>query len=671
MSSVLQDAKTDPPWHSTFAWTAFVFAILLYPVLLSRYSAATSPTFDEGMHIAAGYRYWQCADYSINPEHPPLLKLIATVPVRHWPLQVLDLPCGAPPISNAQLIAVGYRLLNGNLGLDALPRARSAAMLFSLLLLITIFFVARAWFGPLAAGFAALLTVFEPNLTGHGALVTTDMAIAATTLLAIFCADRFLRCPTIHRLVLLGLSLGSAFASKHSAVLVPVILLFQFAAAAWFDRKSSPKKRNMPRLAVAWFSACLLGLIVLWACYQFRYSALPGRAQSFDIAATLQSDGRSSTLFGHTVATAARCHLLPESYLDGLLYVADNSVRTSFIFGQEHPTGVWYYFPVTLLVKTTLSLLLLLFLALGSRELWRIRAREFVTIALLVVVFLLSAMAGKIDIGVRHILPVYPFLILFAASAAAFYAQRSKSLLAVVAALLALQCASYVRAFPNLISYANEAWGGPAKVRWVLGDSNLDWGQSLYQVRSYIADHGIHDCWIAWFGGQNPSRAGIPCRQLTSPSFIEAALPDLPAVLPEKFSGTIFVSNTLTNYRIFPYSYFHLHPPADIIAGSVLVFHGDFELSEVAAERHISRGWWFLNHQQPAQAVDEFAVAEPHAAFPGILHGLYGWALEATGKPAEARAKYAQAAEEQAGMPAYAAARAASLANVERLRDAK
>ena len=73
--------------------------------------------------------------------------------------------------------------------------------------------------------------------------------------------------------------------------------------------------------------------------------------------------------------------------------------------------GVWYYFPATLLVKTPLSLLLLLFLALGSVELWSIRARELVTIALSVAVFLLSAMAGKIDIGVRHILPVYPLLI--------------------------------------------------------------------------------------------------------------------------------------------------------------------------------------------------------------------------------------------------------------------
>ena len=84
-----------------------------------------------------------------------------------------------------------------------------------------------------------------------------------------------------------------------------------------------------------------------------------------------------------------------------------------------------------------------------------------------------------------------------------------------------------------------------------------------------------------------------------------------------------------------------------------------------------SRGWWFLNHQRPAEAVPEFAAAEPHVAFPGILHGLYGWALEATGNPAEARAKYAQAADDFTGMPSYAAARAANLSRVQALSQSR
>lgn len=663
-------ANAKPAWHSVFAWTSFTLALVLLPILLLRYSAATSPTFDEGEHMAAGYRYWQCGDYAINPEHPPLLKLIAAFPIRHWHLDVFDGPCGSAPVANVRLIAIGHRLLNSDVGPAALHRARLAAMSFTIMLLVTVFFAARAWFGDFAAGIAVLLTLFEPNLTGHGALVTTDVAIAATTFLTVFLADRYLRRPSAIRLCLLGLALGLALASKHTGAFVPIILLLQFAAWIWLD-PASRTRRKILRLTGAWIFACFVGVFVLWSTYQFRYSALPGHAAGFDIAKVLQEDGRTSTLFGHTVATLAQFHLLPEAYLDGLLFVVDNSVRTSFIFGTEHPTGVWYYFPVTILVKTPLSLLFLFLLAIGSPGLWKIRSREFATLALPVAVFLFSAMAGKINIGVRHLLPVYPFLILFACAAAAFYAQRSKLLLGVLAALLAFQCVSYTRAFPNLISYANEAWGGPSKVRLVLGDSSVDWGQSLYQVRDYIAAHGIRDCWIAWLGGEDPVHAGLPCRELPSPSFIEAAEPELPEVIPEKFSGTIFISNTLTNYSLFPYGYFRRHPPDGVIAGSVLVFHGEFDLPEIAAERHISRGWWYLNHQQPAMAVDEFAAAEPHAAFPGLLHGLYGWALEATGKPDEARAKYAQVVEDYAGMPAYESGRKAALARVQALRQAK
>src|SRR5262249_40052750 len=257
------------------------------------------------------------------------------------------------------------------------------------------------------------------------------------------------------------------------------------------------------------------------------------------------------------------------------------------------------------------------------------------------------------------------------AAAAAYYSQRSKLWLGLCGALIALQCVSYLRSFPNQIAYANEAWGGPAKIRLYLGDSSIDWGQSLYQVRDYTDTHDTRDCWIAWLGGENPTHAGLPCRQLASPSFIEAAQSELPDVLPERFSGTFFISNTLTNYSLFPYGYFLRHQPDEVIAGSVLVFHGDFWLPEIAAERRISRGWWFLDHQRPAEAVDEFAAPDPHPPFSGRLHGLSGWALEASGRPVEARAKYAQAAEDEAGMPAYAGSRAANLARVQALSQVK
>jgi Dolichyl-phosphate-mannose-protein mannosyltransferase len=657
-------------WHRIFAWTVFLLALIAYPFLLSHYSHANSPTFDEGMHIAAGHRYWQCGDYAINPEHPPLLKLIAAAPLRSWRFEVYASACGGTVTDNMQLIAAGYKLMNTEFADQILAKARKAAMLFPLLLLVTMFFATRAWFGSLAAGCAVLLTIFEPNLTAHGPLVATDMAVAATTFAAVFCADRFLRKPTFWRLLLLGLLLGLALASKHTAIFVPFILLAQFLAYFWFHHSEAPPLA-LPRLLLAWFAACLLAVLVLWSAYQFRYSSLPAYSQGFAIGETLETDGRSSTLFGHAILAIAHFHLLPESYVSGLLYVMDNSTRASYIFGKRYDTGVWFYFPVTILVKTPLTILLLVVLALASPPLWRKHKTEFVIALIPLTVFLLSAMTSKINLGVRHILPLYPFLIVLAAFAVDYYARRFRLAAVFCAALLLFQIASYARSYPNEIAYANEAWGGPRNLPKYLGDSNVDWGQALYRVKDYVAANNITDCWIAWFGARKPSVAGLPCRILVGPGYVEAADTELPPILPEKFSGTILISNTLLDYDLYPYLYFADRAPDDVVAGSILVYHGSFDLPEIAAERRASRGWWYLNHQQPTQAVAEFAAAEPHISARGGIHSLYAWALLASGHPQEARIKYEQAAADYAGKPADAQWRKAALAAAAALRQAE
>jgi hypothetical protein len=661
-------ARTDlaPHWQRTFAWTAFLLALIIYPLLLLHYARANSPTFDEGMHIAAGHRYWECADYAINPEHPPLLKLIAAAPVRHWPLDVYASSCGTAITDNMHLIAAGYRLMNGPSAEQVLAKARTAAMLFPLLLLVTVFFATRAWFGPVAAGCAVIFTVFEPNFTAHGPLVATDMALAATTFATVFAADRYLLKPSMPRLLLLGFTLGLALASKHTAVFVPLILLLQFLAHFWLTRNSLPRP-SLLRLLSSWLAAIALAIFLLWGTYQFRYSALPSQPQAFEIPKALDNSGKSQTLLGHAILGITRFHLLPESYVEGLLYVLQNSTRASNIFGKRYETGVWFYFPVTVLVKTTLTTLLLVLLAVASPALWRKHRREMLIALIPIAVFLFSAMSSKINLGVRHILPIYPFLIVLAASAIVYYAIRSRVAALVCAALLIFQMVSYARAYPNEIAYANEAWGGPKHIYKILGDSSVDWGQALYRVKDYISAHGTTDCWIAWFGARKPSVEGLSCRSLAGPGYVEAGDTELPPILPDNFSGTVFVSNTLIDYDLYPYNCFWQHAPDDVVDGSILVYHGDFNLPEIAAERRASRGWWYLNHGQAALAVEEFAAAEPHVAARGNMRSLYAWALEAAGRPQEARLKYEQAAADFLGKPSDAQWRKASLDAAARL----
>jgi hypothetical protein len=615
-----------PAWQSRFAWVAFALALILYPALLWHYIRATAPVFDEGEHIAAGYRYWQCGDYGINPEHPPLAKLIAAAPIRNWQVDGPAWPCGSRITSNTELIGAGYRLINGRDSDEMLRACRQSLLVFPILLIVVLFFAARAWFGPLAAGIAVLLAVFEPNLTAHAPLVTTDMALTATTLLTLFAAWGYWRKPSVLRLLALGCAMGLALASKHSAVLVPFVVLLAFSL--------SGPLRGLWRLSLAWLAACALALVVLWSTYQFRFDALPGgHGPAFDMPAAIQSAGLKGTPSGWLIASAARHRLVPESYLAGLLWVKANSTRETYFFGRQLQEGVWYYFPAAIAIKTPLALLALVLVGLASPGVWRLRRGSMVWALAPVAGFLGAAMLTGMNLGIRHILPVYPFLILVAAAGAAHWAGRYRWAALACAALIVSQAVSYARSYPNEIAYANEAWGGPENLHRYLGDSNVDWGQSLYLVRDYVKQHGIHDCWIAWFGMRKPQLVGIPCRALAGPMFLEAWDWELPPVLPDRFDGTLLISSTLTNLRLFPYGTFLDRRPDHVIGAGVFVFHGGFDLPEIAAERRAARGWWYMNHAQPERAIEEFQAAVEHVHAQRLVRSLYAWALQSAGRP--------------------------------------
>jgi dolichyl-phosphate-mannose--protein O-mannosyl transferase len=229
-SSITRRQPRNENGVAVMARTTFVLGLAVYATLLWHYNYANSAIFDEGMHISAGHRYWQCGDFGINSEHPPLVKLWTTLPIWHWQLGNFVSPCGSQITSNEDLLGDGYRLINSENANTLLWKARAFAMAFPLSLLVTVFFATRMWFGRLAALIAVALTVFEPNLTAHGPLVTTDMALTATMLLTVAMAWRFLERPSWTRVLLLGLAMGCALGCKHSAVLLVPIVLMQFVA---------------------------------------------------------------------------------------------------------------------------------------------------------------------------------------------------------------------------------------------------------------------------------------------------------------------------------------------------------------------------------------------------------------------------------------------------------
>src|SRR5829696_3667209 len=182
-----------------------------------------SQTWDEGDHIFAGYMTWTRADFGLNPEHPPLLKLLATAPLLPTPLKV-------PELQNRnfkeEAFLDGKEFLYRNDADAILFRTRMAAATLTLLTALLLFAATREMFGHGAAFVALALLAFEPNLLAHGALVTTDAGLSCFMFATTYAFYRYAKAPSVWRLVVVGLSAGLALAVKHSGIFVfPMLFL--------------------------------------------------------------------------------------------------------------------------------------------------------------------------------------------------------------------------------------------------------------------------------------------------------------------------------------------------------------------------------------------------------------------------------------------------------------
>lgn len=611
-----------------------------------------SQTFDEAVHIFAGYRYWKNFDFGVNPEHPPLVKLVAALPL-------LCLPLRAPvslPDADFKLVEyrVGQDFLYGNDAKMILQRTRMAAAGFTLCLALAVFLLAYSMWGAGPAFFALGLTVFEPNLLAHGALVTTDVGVTFGIFIGVASFYVYLKKPSALRLAAAGLAAGICLSTKHSGILLfPMLVCLAMAELLPLRDPASGKisadlaKRTLRQFAsIAAIAA--VSLVVLWSMYGFRYAARPaGQWVTPSLRQFARGIGPTQAAI---VLEIARWHLLPESYLFGLVDISSVGMVPTVIFGKYYPSAQWFYFPSIFIVKCTLGFLLLCCLAPLSRALREKQyRREVLFLFIPVAIYLIVAMGAGIDYGIRHLLPIFPFLIILVAAGGWNLSGRHRALAGAVAALIVLHVVSSLRAFPNYIPYANELWGGPEKTRAILVDSNVDWGQGLVEVKQYVDRHQIKNCWFAYFGSVvvNPSYYGIPCKPLPT-AFSHLFQLSMP-IVPPHVDGPVFLSaNEMT--RIYwpadgvnPYASFQQMPPSALIADSILVYNGPVDLSQVSALTHEDMAMRLLNEKKLTEALAEAAEAVAVAPNRPIAHVTRGRILSAMGKNDEAMQEIAKA----------------------------
>jgi len=544
-----------------------------------------SLTFDEGNHMFAGYMMWHTGDYGLNPEHPPLVKLLATLPVLGRDLWV-------PPLKGREFKAEAY--LDGR---DWLARndgssqrmvfqMRLAAGLLAICLSLTVFFAAREWFGEAAGLIALVLVTFDPNILGHSALVTTDIGVSLFFLASIYAFYRYAKQPTMVRLAVAGVLSGLLLATKHSGILLAPMLLMLIAWEIVFAPKEN-RRRVALRLCGAFAAVVAIGVVVLWAFYGFRYGARPAGLPFTTVADYV----KPISPFNQTVVMAiAHLHLLPESYLIGMVDVKRMAeFYPTFAFGKNYAHGQWWYFPAVILIKTTLGMLALVALAFFAMLTRRLRnGRELAFVLVPSVFYLLVAIVASIDIGARHILPVDVFMFIFAAGGVVALAKKSKRWMWAGAALVLAHVVSSLTVFPNYISYANEASGGPKNVHNLLSDANADWAQQLYQVKEWQDSHPSQECWFAYFAQPeiNPETYGIRCHHLPNIDTFWLGGAD---VVPPVIEGNVFISAgdlsgcEWPSGRMNPYRSFQSLKPAALIDNGVMVYQGRFQVEQTAA----------------------------------------------------------------------------------------
>jgi hypothetical protein len=507
---------------------------------------------DEVIYIAAGHRHLLARDYAINTEQPPLAKMAAALPLAALGLR--EPPRTGDPWKWA------FRFVEiENDPARVIGCARVPTVVFMLLLAVLLWRWARAAFGPEAGLLALALAAFHPSLLAHGHLVTTDVPGALAMLAASWTYWRWSQQPTPAR----GAGAAAVLAVAVATRLTSWILLPTFAVLEVLTIVALPavdRRARLRALGVLVLTAAALVPFVIWAAYGFRYAPFPGESVAYPPAPELGLPGR-------VIALGLRFHLLPEAYLEGARYVAQHNAvgHAMYMLGRVDPVvGPRYYYLVAFVVKNTPGFLAATAIAIvavlrGAR--WgrpTLAAHALLPAALT----FLAASAGRIQIGERYILAVYPYLILVAAGALARLIGDRRGRIVVSLVLAAHAVPSLVQTPRGHIPYFNLLAGGTDGGHRVLADSNLDWGQDLPRLAAWMRRHGVGEVKLAYHGHDDPVRFGIRRKDLPGIHDYAPEPPDDP------FTGTIVVSpNLLLN--VFgldgddPYAGLRHRPPDD------------------------------------------------------------------------------------------------------------
>ncbi len=546
-------------------------------LLMLASSAGDSLTRDELAHIVSGYSYLTQQDYRLNPEHPPLIKDLAALPL-------LFFKPAFPVNDNAWTNEVNAQWSLGDTFLFKTPGndadkiifwARFPMFIVAILFGFYLFRFTKELAGNKFALLALVLFAFSPNIIAHSRLVTTDLGIAFFALVSFYYFWKFIEKPTLKNIFIAGIVFGLAHLAKFSSFLLfPAFGLMIIMASfrpdgAMSDGKKSPVNflRSLPvKKFFVYLKGCIvitvLAYLLVGAAYSFHIKNMPLSVQHRLIDDSIgQESYKPIKDVLHKMADNSVLRPYSQYALGFFMVYAHSSAgHTTYFLGEMGRNWRDYYLVAYLIKEPIPSQLLfylsaaLVILSLRARQqrgeaclsgrqaipwnkacvrwmrLFRHRAgllttartailnllqwtgKYYLELGMILFILLLFAMGtnSKLQLGIRYILPVFPFLYILIAIVLKKFRQNWKNeyfvryfpaAIIFLAFWLALEAFYF---FPSYIAYYNELIGGPKNGYKYLVDSNTDWGQDLKRLAEFADKNKIDKIKLDYFGGADP-----------------------------------------------------------------------------------------------------------------------------------------------------------------------
>jgi len=470
-----------------------------------------SGTVDEPYHIANGLD-WLEHGIQADFQQPPLAQGAMALGLY---LEGKHFPAGDSGI-NDKGVAI---LQSSGEYRNNLKLARLGDLPFFFLGCVIVWLWARRWFNRATTGWAVLLFVSLPPILSHSGLATVDMAGAATIATALYAFVRCIENPSWQRLVLLGAAVALAFFSKFSSIaFLGSCFLLSSMYLALRRRGAVLEDVQWRRLSWRVLIVAAVAFVSLWGGYRFSFRPAAYKTSPYQ---TLDHWLVKTPHIRNLVYKAIKVPLPLTEFLRGVYEVGSHNERghDSYLLGKYRKTGWWYFFPVVIGVKTPIGFLILAgggILAI-LRGLQSDAWQQHLTV-IFAVSIMLVCMNSRIDLGVRHILPIYPLLAVIAGYAASEFivlARRVSPAIAALPILLALWtvAGAWMNRSDELAYFNQFAGSHPERI---LADSDLDWGQDLYLLSSSLKELRVDHVAIKYFGTAPLENADLPPYSLLS-----------------------------------------------------------------------------------------------------------------------------------------------------------